>query len=149
MLSTRFATFPWARYSSNCYEELRSGWGCNNIATRRASDLKVATSPGYSARDEQENIVGFGAETVTEAGVAESTVENKADFSFYIDSGAIHHLCNLKDIFVDMRADSRVIRFGDMGNLFAAGIGTIRITVMNGDSDQNVAIEDVLFVPGV
>ena len=70
--------------------------------------------------------------------------------SWIVDSGATCHMCNDKNLFVDLRhlSNPQQVTLGDGSSLEGPAEGTVKLdTILPGGSTQKCRLENVLFVP--
>lgn len=69
--------------------------------------------------------------------------------SWIIDSGASQHMCNNKEMFLNLTdlSSSITVEIGDGRSLLAVGIGSVPLKLNLSDAVKNCTLEEVLFVP--
>src|SRR6202012_3716341 len=89
------------------------------------------------------------AKMATEKGAAfVATAKAKASDSWYVDSGATHHLSSRRDWFQDFKSTApRRIHLADDRVIIAEGMGTVRVQLDVNGEKRNGTFHEVLYVP--
>lgn len=78
-------------------------------------------------------------------------VKNSDEFSdkWFVDSGASAHMCNSQSAFSNLKKEQsdRTVSVGDGTPLTIMGQGSVRATTVVGGTQQEVLLQNVLFVP--
>lgn len=80
--------------------------------------------------------------------LASSSAQSSSKTTWLIDSGATHHICTMRNAFAtfeDISDKSHAVRFGDDSEVYAKGIGNVRIKPSA--SSDILTLKSVLFVP--
>jgi hypothetical protein len=73
------------------------------------------------------------------------------DTDWFVDSGATEHMCCNKEMFATYRSlhVQWSVKIGDGSEIFALGVGSVKIKAFNGNQWVDSVIENVLYVPAL
>ena len=106
-------------------------------------------TPGHVAREcHKPKKEGEGEQR----GVAFSATRGEANEKWVLDSGSTEHLTGDKSLFTTyepLGGAGELITFGNKGELWAEGVGTVELRCELPSGEQVVTLKNVLYIPGV